>query len=196
MTVTTRKFTFEEYLIYEDGTDTRYELVNGELVPMSVGTGIHALIIDFLADQIKAVLVDLTSPHKALSGSVGVQSPRGGRFKTSRIPDITVLPVEQAKQLLNREAVIRIDEPPPTLVVEVVSPSTKTEDYKAKWTEYSVLDIPEYWIIDPLSHVVTVCVLEDGMYTSNEFQEAQQIQSPLLPRFKLTASQVLAAGLS
>jgi Uma2 family endonuclease len=34
MTVTTKKLTFEEYLTYSDGTDTRYDLVNGELVAM------------------------------------------------------------------------------------------------------------------------------------------------------------------
>ena len=48
MTVTTKKLTFEEYLTYSDGTDTRYELVNGELVTMSIGTGQHGEIIDFL----------------------------------------------------------------------------------------------------------------------------------------------------
>ncbi|MBW4694731.1 MAG: Uma2 family endonuclease [Lyngbya sp. HA4199-MV5] len=31
MTTTTRRMTLEEYLDYDDGTDTRYELVNGEL---------------------------------------------------------------------------------------------------------------------------------------------------------------------
>ncbi len=54
MTVAVQKLTFEEYLKYEDGTDTRYELVNGQLVPMSVGKGIHAFIIDFLANQFRA----------------------------------------------------------------------------------------------------------------------------------------------
>lgn len=41
MTIATQKLTFEEYLAYDDGTDTRYELVDGELVPMSLGTGKH-----------------------------------------------------------------------------------------------------------------------------------------------------------
>ena len=40
MTITTPKLTFEEYLAYDDGTDTRYELVNGELIPMSLGSGL------------------------------------------------------------------------------------------------------------------------------------------------------------
>lgn len=91
MTVTTQKFTFEEYLAYDDGTDTRYELVNGELVPMSIGTGIHALIIDFLIGRIKILLSEWEESYKVLPGSIGVRSPRGGRRDTSRIPDITVI---------------------------------------------------------------------------------------------------------
>lgn len=196
MTATTQKLTFEEYLAYEDGTDTRYELVGGELVPMSLGTGIHAFIIKFLVRQIESVLSDLPESHEVFQGSVGVRSPRGGRLNTSRIPGITVLTLEQAKQLLGREAIIGFDEPPPSLVVEVVSPFTKKEDYKAKWAEYSVRNIPEYWIIDPLISVVTICVLEDGGYTSYEFRAGEKIQSPLLPSFNLSAAQVLSGGLS
>ncbi|MEH2280033.1 MAG: Uma2 family endonuclease [Nostoc sp.] len=44
----------------------------------------------------------------------------------------------------NREAVIELNEPPPLLVVEVVSESTKILDYRAKRVEYNVLNIPEY----------------------------------------------------
>jgi Uma2 family endonuclease len=32
MTIASQKMTFEEYLNYDDTSDTRYELVNGELV--------------------------------------------------------------------------------------------------------------------------------------------------------------------
>ncbi|MEP0818048.1 MULTISPECIES: hypothetical protein [Trichocoleus] len=31
MTTTTQKFSFADYLIYDDGTGTRYDLVEGEL---------------------------------------------------------------------------------------------------------------------------------------------------------------------
>nr|WP_256995777.1 Uma2 family endonuclease [Halomicronema hongdechloris] len=53
--------------------------------------------------------------------------------------------------LQERKAVIRLNEPPPLLMIEVVSESTKSTDYRAKRAEYSVLDIPEYWICDPLN---------------------------------------------
>jgi Uma2 family endonuclease len=35
---TTKKITFEAYLNYDDGTNTRYELVRGELVAMTPPT--------------------------------------------------------------------------------------------------------------------------------------------------------------
>ena len=196
MTLTTQQLTFEEYLAYNDGTDTQYELVNGALVPMGVGTGIHALIIEFLAAQIKAALSAWEEPCKVLSGSVGVRSPRKRRLDTSRIPDITVLPLSQIKQLLSREMVIELDAPPPMLVVEVVSPSTKKDDYQAKWTEYSALGIPEYWIVDPLKESITVGILKNDKYSAREFKAADSLQSTLLPKLILTAGQVLAGGLS
>ncbi|MEM6352287.1 MAG: Uma2 family endonuclease [Cyanobacteria bacterium P01_D01_bin.14] len=70
--------------------------------------------------------------------TVGVQSPRGGAWQTSRIPDVTVLPLEQWPTLRQHAAVITLDQPPPLLVIEVVSQSTQVTDYRAKRTEYSV----------------------------------------------------------
>ncbi|MEH2075471.1 MAG: Uma2 family endonuclease [Nostoc sp.] len=37
-------------------------------------------------------------------------------------------------------------------MLEVVSESTKTVDYRAKRVEYNVLNIPEYWIVDLLTN--------------------------------------------
>lgn len=40
----TQRFTLEEYLAYDDGSDARYELVNGELLPMGVEVAHGAII--------------------------------------------------------------------------------------------------------------------------------------------------------
>ncbi|MFB2893346.1 Uma2 family endonuclease [Aerosakkonemataceae cyanobacterium BLCC-F50] len=48
MITTTKKITFAEYVKYNDGTDRKYELVNGELITMSLGTGKHGAITKFL----------------------------------------------------------------------------------------------------------------------------------------------------
>ena len=39
MALTTQRLTLDDYLNYDDGTDITYELVNGELVPMTLGMG-------------------------------------------------------------------------------------------------------------------------------------------------------------
>jgi Uma2 family endonuclease len=127
----------------------------------------------------------------ARKGIIGVQSPQRGRWDTSRIPDVTVLPVEQWRQLRQREAVITLDEPPPLLVVEVVSESTKSVDYRAKRSEYGVLGIPEYWIVDLLERKVTVCTLVEGFYDTQEFVNADVVRSQTFNQLQLTAAQIL-----
>lgn len=195
MTTATQKLTFEEYLAYSDGTDTRYELVNGELVPMSLGTGKHGSIIEFLYDQFRDQIRQRELPWTAKQMTVGVRSPRGGRWDTSRIPDITVLTLAQWEAMEDREAVINFNEPPPILVVEVVSPSSKTDDYRSKRAEYGLLEILEYWIVDPSEAKITLCILDHEFYDLIDYQGDRSIQSPVFPNLKLTAAQVLTAKL-
>jgi len=192
MTVAIQKLTFEEYLKYDDGTDTRYELVEGELIPMSLGTGKHGAIIRFLERQFESEIRKLEQPWIALSLLVGIRSPRGGRWDTCRIPDVTVLGIEQWEAMEEREAVIELNELPPWLVVEVVSESTKSADYRAKYSEYSVLEISEYWIVDPLEGKITICQLNEGRYDEIVLTGKMAISFPTFPGFKLKVAQVLA----
>lgn len=191
MTITTKRFTFEEYLRYDDGTDTRYELVNGELIPMSLGSGKHGAIIKFLEKSFDAENDRLGRDWVALQASVGLRSPRAGRWDTCRIPDVTVMLREQWQAFADREAVIELNEPRPFLVVEVVSESTKMTDYRAKRSEYAVLEIAEYWIVDPLEQKVTICTLLEGLYDAQIFSESQRLVSTVFPELNLTAEQVL-----
>ena len=195
MTIATQKLTFEEYLAYDDSTDTRYELVDGELVPMSLGTGKHGAIIRFVVRQFEDELARSGQPWVPLPALVGIRSPRGRSWDTSRIPDVTVLTTAQWDAMSDREAVINLNEPPPILVVEVVSPSTKTDDYRSKRSEYGLLEIPEYWIVDPLEEKVTLCILEHQFYDSTEFRGNDLIQSLTFPDLNLTVAQILTAKL-
>ncbi|MFB2969512.1 Uma2 family endonuclease [Aerosakkonema sp. BLCC-F183] len=192
--VTTKRLTFEEYLAYNDGTDTRYELVNGQLVPMSLGSGKHGAVMHFLEQTYNLEIARLARDWIALKALVGVRSPRGGRWDTSRIPDVVVIPMSQWRELRNREAVIELNEAPPLLVVEVVSESTKTADYRAKRVEYNVRDIPEYWIVDLLNNKITVFSLVEELYEPVEFTGSDRIVSGTFPELELTLDRVLAAG--
>ncbi|MDB9313037.1 Uma2 family endonuclease [Spirulina sp. CS-785/01] len=191
MGVTTKRLSLTDYLNYSDETDTCYELVNGELIPMGLGTGRHGELGKRLVQMFDQESDRTGHQWTALQSVVGVQSPRGEKWETVRIPDVLVLPKEQWRTLQNQEAVIRLGDSPPVLVVEVVSPSSQSIDYRAKRSEYSVLDIPEYWVIDPLEEKVTVFTLSEGWYDEAVFTGEARIISPTYPDFPLTVTQLL-----
>ena len=49
-----RRMTLKEFLTYDDGTETRYELVEGVLVEMSLGNGKHSGVIRRLTRRFEA----------------------------------------------------------------------------------------------------------------------------------------------
>lgn len=196
MTLTAKRYTFEEYLRYDDSSDRRFELVNGELIEMSLGTGIHGAIIKFLEKAFDAEIERTGRNWTALQASVGIRSPRAGRWDTCRIPHVTVMNQEQWQALSTREAVIELSDPRPFLVVEVVSDSTKTTDYRAKRSEYAVLDIAEYWIVDPIDQLVTVCQLIEGLYETETFRGTDLVVSIVFPELSLSADEILRGGRS
>jgi len=190
MVANAQRLTFEEYLEIDYGSNIRYELVDGELVPMSLGTGQHTAIIRFLNRKLDGAVEAISQDWEVIPAMVGIRSPRGTRWDTVRIPDVTILAKSQLKAMASRECVIDLHENPPILVVETVSESTKSVDYRAKWVEYATLNIPEYWIVDPFDEIITVCILEEGRYQDTVFREDDLIQSYTFPELQLSATEI------
>ncbi|NEP11668.1 MAG: Uma2 family endonuclease [Symploca sp. SIO1A3] len=88
---------------------------------------------------------------------------------------------------------MELNKPPPLLVVEVVSESTQSADYRAKYSEYSVLEIPEYWIVDPLESKITICQLNEGRYDETVLTGEMVIDSTTFPELKLSFDRILAS---
>jgi len=188
MAVTTKPMTLEEYLNYDDGTDTRYELVNGELIAMPTESDLNDRIVTFLF----AYFLQLGIPYYCLS--MKAQIAVSGTRATARQPDLMVLSEESATALNGaNQRLITHDMPPPSLVVEVVSPGQENRDYRYKRTEYAGRHIPEYWIVDPLAQKVTILEWVDGLYEEQVYQGEAVLVSPLLPALSLTAATVLNA---
>lgn len=182
--ITTKtKFTFDEYLTYNDGTDNRYELEDGELILMNLPTFYHAFIISFLTYHLETEIKRLNLPWLTLQG-IGVRTS----INRSRIPDISVVNREKITQR-NLSAVIESA----IIAVEIVSPESKTRDYRFKRSEYSVVGIPEYWIVDPTEQKVTILTLVEGFYEQVEFRGNDKIISQIFPELGLTVEQVLQA---
>jgi Uma2 family endonuclease len=189
----TARLRLAEYLVYSDGGDTRYELVAGELVPMALPTGRHVQIQKFLSQVFEAEIARQQLPWTTIQGGLGIQSPRGNRWDSVRIPDGVVLPLEQWQEMGSREALIRPEDPPPLLVVEVVSESSRAADYRAKQAEYCVLGIGEYWVVDPLEEKVSLLLLHEGWYDVLELKGSERLPSKVFVGLELQAGEILAA---
>lgn len=136
--------TMEDYLAYDDGTDTRYELVDGELVEMPTESQVNVSIAKYL-------LFGLVKHVPIASIAVATEVEVSGRRAKSRLPDLMVHSEESRAALSgDQRAILLRDMPPPALVVEVASPGqeNRDRDYRFKRTEYAARGITEYWIID------------------------------------------------
>lgn len=177
---------FEDYLTYDDGTDNRYELVDGRLEIVNPPTIGHMLISDFIRDILKAEIARLSLPWLCFQ-EAGVRTG----FRKSRLTDVCVVSREQARELVDKSAVF---ETPPVLVVEVVSPESVNRDYRYKRSEYAAVGIPEYWIIDPILNKVSVLRLDEGFYEEAVFTDNQSLVSPTFTELNLTVARILAVS--
>jgi Uma2 family endonuclease len=193
----TQRLTFEQYLEWDDGTDKRYELVDGRLVELPPESEPNTSLANYLFLQLvnAGVQFRLIQPH-----ACELQMPvlqRGD--PANRYPDLVMLR-EEHLALTRKRLTITFDMLPPHLVVEVVSPggSNRERDYDRKRRQYAARGIPEYWIIDPTENAIALLQLEGGNYLEvGRFEGNTQIQSPELERpdihLSLTAERVLDA---
>ncbi|MBE9066997.1 Uma2 family endonuclease [Leptolyngbya cf. ectocarpi LEGE 11479] len=193
-TTTNRTMTLEEYLNYDDGTDTRYELVDGTLVDMGAESDINVVIGSLLF----SVFLQF-APYYCLRR--GTEIAVSGTAANTRYPDFMVVTEAGAAALAGKKrSLITFEMPAPVLVVEVVSSSdtnqqSRDRDYIDKRQEYVQRGIPEYWIIDPVEAVIFVLTRVDGEYQEQRFTGDEWLVSPGFSELKLSAVQVLGAGL-
>lgn len=189
MSVAANLMTLEDYLNYDDGSDTRYELVNGEPIAIPPQSELNNQIASFLF----ASFLQLGIPYYQLS--IGAQIAVSGARATARQPDLMVLSEAAVTALAGAtKCFITHDMPPPLLVVEIVNPQQTNRDYRHKRTEYAGRRIPEYWIVDPMAQQVAVLEWVDGLYEERVYQGAETIVSPQLSGLALSASTILTAG--
>lgn len=183
--------TMADYLAYDDGTDTRYELEHGALIEMPTESTVNALIAQFLLFELAKYF-----PVQRLA-SKNIEIEVSGSRATCRLPDLLVHSEESYAALMpSKQAVLRHGMPPPSLIVEVVSPgkANRDRDYRYKRTEYAARGVAEYWIIDPDEQRITLCLWVDGQYEDTVYEGDRTLKSTIIPDFNLSTDQLLAFG--
>lgn len=197
--VTKPRMTFEEYLTYDDGTDNRYAWIDGVLIEMPTESEFNAWLS--LALQLYFINAGLVKPRLTHRYNCEIEVPvLKSKQARNRFPDLVIVRPEHV-ELTQKRLTIRLEMPPPLLVMEVVSPgqTNQERDYKDKRAQYQARGIPEYWLLDPEQQIVMVLSLVDGVYQEAIFQGRASLQdgetdciiSLMFPTFALTAEQVL-----
>ena len=132
-----QKFTLDEYLAWEDQQPERNEFHRGEVFAMVGGRRRHGRVISNLVRRLGNQLDG--SPCQVFSESMKVQIGDD----TILYPDVFVT---CDKADLSTEMIFRS----PTLVIEVLSPSTQAYNRSQKFALYRRLaSLQEYILIDP-----------------------------------------------
>jgi Uma2 family endonuclease len=132
-----RRMAVEEFLRWDDGTDTRYELIDGFPVAMAPPAEAHRILALRLGSRIDAALASRRPCNAQIEP--GVVRPDGA--DSYYVPDIAV--TCEANEP-GRQAMVD-----PILIVEILSPSTERNDRRLKMPAYQQLEsVREIMLID------------------------------------------------
>ena len=138
----TKRWTLEELDTLPDDDGNVYELIHGELFVTPAPTPGH--------ETVAARLRRGLDPYVEEQGLGLVYAPRS----VVQLDDSQVEPDLAVRQPPSEEDWRAA--PPPILVVEILSASTRRMDRIRKRAFYLELGVPEYWMVDPEQRSVTV----------------------------------------
>jgi Uma2 family endonuclease len=141
------RFTFAEYLAFEASSNVKHEYLDGQIYAMAGGTPEHAAlaaaVIGLLFPQLRV------GPCRALDADLRVRVRATG---LATYPDVTVVCGPRELDPDDPNAVTN-----PTLVVEVLSPSTEDYDRGDKFEHYKRLpSLQQYVIVSHREHRIEV----------------------------------------
>ena len=133
-----KRMTYAEYLEFEKTSEVKHEYVNGEVHAMAGGTRVHARLASAFVTLVGPQL--LNRPCAAYSSDLRVRIEATRR---STYPDVTIVCGPEVASPHDEDCITN-----PTLLVEVLSPSTEKSDRGDKWAHYQYLPtLREYVLI-------------------------------------------------
>lgn len=152
--------TWSEFVLLDE--EDRRELIDGHWEEVELPGRTHERIVVLLIAMLGHWCLERDAGQVYASGyKIRVDEDRGV------IPDVQLfrrgnLPEGQEQGLESGR---------PDLVIEVISPTSRSRDTVRKLHDYAKVEIPEYWIVDPEASLLQRLVLRDGVYAIVEAHE-------------------------
>jgi Uma2 family endonuclease len=137
-----KPMTLDEFLRWDDGTETHYELIGGFPVAMAPPAEAHRILAVRLVSRIDSAL----TARRPCNAQIEAGVIRPDRADTYFVADIaaTCAPIEPRRQAIED----------PFLIVEILSPSTERHDRRTK--------LPTYRQIPTMQEILFID--SDGIY--------------------------------
>ena len=176
-----QRYTYADYLTWEG--DERYELIEGVPYLMASPSQYHQEISVELARQLANFLFG--KPCKLYTAPFDVRLYPQNENADDTVVQPDLLVVCDSGKLDGRAC-----NGAPTLVIEILSPSTSRKDLVLKMAHYRWAGVKEYWIIDPQKRLLCKHVLVDGSFTAEWFDAPSTVPVAVLPGCEIDLAQV------
>lgn len=181
--MTSETASFEAFLALPEGTLAQY--IDGHIIMSPAPRLSHQDVVQ----NLYRALFEYAAEHGgyAAVAPVDVFLPSGAVVQ----PDVLYV-VEARRERLTERGI----EGAPTLVVEVLSPSTAYLDVSTKRRLYEEADVEEYWVIDPGEQSVMVLTREHpgrtGLRRTGYVYQSGPVASVALGGFEVEAADLFA----
>jgi Uma2 family endonuclease len=177
-----KKYTLEEFWELPQPPDrSKIELIAGVLYMTPPPGSLH--------NEAASRLNRLLSVHLAQTGDKGTlyipRTPIWIKPNTWLEPDLFYISA-QTQARINKKQITTAD-----LVIEIISPGSAIYDRNTKADTYAALGVTELWLVDELSGVIEVRVLEGERYTSSlTFESGDSLKSTVLPELEFKVGSI------
>lgn len=158
------RYTIDDYYALPD--DQRVELIDGVFYDMGAPALIHQKILGDLYILFRECADRHDMPCEVYLSPCDVRLDMDNYTMVQ--PDLLVICREYDIHAIRYEGA-------PDLVVEILSPSTRSKDMFLKLYKYQNAGVREYWVVDPEHRKITVHYFETEEYQSNTYDFNSEI---------------------
>ncbi|HEY5584886.1 MAG TPA: type II toxin-antitoxin system prevent-host-death family antitoxin [Ruminiclostridium sp.] len=179
------RVTYEEFLELTENSDLRYELIDGEVFILASPSYAHQRVITEILVHFHIWLKG--KKCRALTSPFDVTLIKGEDNKNVVQPDILVIcDTETIDEKGKYKGV-------PTLVVEVLSPSSKKHDMLRKLDLYMKTGISEFWLVDTGKKAIYMYNFENkNILDNNVFMNNDVIKSIVFEGLEIALHEVFS----
>jgi Uma2 family endonuclease len=188
---TSQRISYEEYLNLVNSSEQRYELIDGEIYLMASPSFNHQIVVNEIAGRFYNYFRE--KPCRSLTAPLDVRlcgfATKFEEDPNVVQPDVIVICDPDKVNEDNKYEGI------PTLVVEVLSPTTKGKDMVLKLNLYMKSGIREYWVVDLDSKSIWQYSFspERDILSLNNIKTGDTVKSTVFEDLALQVSDLFAA---